>query len=382
MSDRQRRILFIVNSLCVGGAERHVVTLLNHLDTRRFRLSLACLKQEAALLPQLRQERLASITWCNIGRGFEWHAVRKLARLIRAEQIDTLLCTNQYSMAYGYVARCLARRRVRLIEVLHTTLVTTPKEQLQMRLYRPIFRRTDLLIYVSENQRRYWRSQGLTARADCVIHNGIDTDYYSPRPAEDCRQLRAQLGFGPDDYLVGICAVLRPEKHHLDLLEAVHRLRSRGLRACLLIIGDGPERARIEARIAALDLHEQVRISGFQADVRPYIGACDVMALVSQSIETFSLAALESLALGKPIVMSNVGGASEQVVPGVNGLLFEPGDIAALTDCLQRLAEPRPGAQVAQAARDTVLGQFTLAHMLGQFSACLAAEPAGGAAPG
>jgi glycosyltransferase involved in cell wall biosynthesis len=371
MSDRPGRVLFVLSSLCVGGAERHVVTLLNHLDTQRFRLSLACLKQEATLLPQLRQERLAGITWCKVGHGFELHAVRRLARLIVNEEIDTLLCTNPYAMVYGYLAQRLARRRVRLLEVLHTTIVANRKEKLQMWLYRAMFRRSDLLIYVSDNQRRYWRERGLRARADCVIHNGIDTDYYAPGDPSAGQQLRGQLGFSPADFVVGICAVLRPEKYHCDLLEAIHRLRARGLPARLLIIGDGPERAHIEQRISELGLQEHVHMAGLQTDVRPFIGTCNVMALVSHSVETFSLAALESLALGKPVVMSNVGGASEQVTPGVNGYLFEPGDIDALCDCLQRLARARPGTEMAAAARDSVVSQYTLPKMLEKFSACL-----------
>ncbi len=375
MSGRPRRVLFVLSSLCVGGAERHVVTLLNHLDTQRFRLSLASLKDEATLLPQLKQERLERVTWCKVGRGFEWHAVRRLARLIVDDEIDTLLCTNPYSMVYGYFAQRLARRRVRLFEVLHTTIVANRKESLQTWLYRPVFRRADLLIYVSENQRRYWRERGLRARADCVIHNGIDTDYYAPGDPSVGAQLRAQLGFSPTDFVVGICAVLRPEKHHLDLLEAVHRLRARGVPMRLLIIGDGPERARVEQRIGELELQSHVRITGMLPDVRSSIGACDAMALVSQSIETFSLAALESLALGKPVVMSNVGGASEQVTPGVNGYLFEPGDIDTLSDCLQRLAQARPGTAMSAAARASVVSQYTLPRMLEKFSACLSGDP-------
>jgi glycosyltransferase involved in cell wall biosynthesis len=234
-----------------------------------------------------------------------------------------------------------------------------------------VFRRSDLLIYVSDNQRRYWRERGLRARADCVIHNGIDTDYYAPVDPSASQQLRAQLGFSPADFVVGICAVLRPEKHHRDLLEAIHRLRGRGVPVRLLIIGDGPERARVEQRIGELGLQPQVRITGYLPDVRASIGACDAMALVSHTIETFSLAALESLALGKPVVMSNVGGASEQIVPGVNGYLFEPGDIDTLSDCLQRLAQARPGAPMAAAARDSVVSQYTLPRMLEKFSACL-----------
>src|SRR3569833_2836875 len=156
-------LLFIVNSLEVGGAEKQVVTLLNHLDPGNFRLHLAYLKPGDRLLPQLDTTRLDSLTCCNVTRGLEPRAIRQLATLVQAHNIDAIVCTNTYAMMYGYLARARVRPRPKLATVFHTTLLRSYKEKAQMLLYQRLFRRSDLLIYVSENQRDHWRDWGLRA---------------------------------------------------------------------------------------------------------------------------------------------------------------------------------------------------------------------------
>src|SRR6185295_14081407 len=213
-----------------------------------------------------------------------------------------IVCTNTHSLLYGYLLRRLSRRPLKLLAVFHTTVLRSAKQRLQMQLYRRLFTRCDLLVYVCENQRLYWRKGGLLA-ADAVIHNGIDVEFFSDGfSTEQKRATRAQLGFAPDDYVVGLCSALRPEKSHGDLLHAVARLRALGVRAKALLIGDGPERPAIERLARELRVSDHVRITGIQSDVQPFIACCDVMTLVSHSIETFSLAALESMALRKPLV--------------------------------------------------------------------------------
>ena len=344
MSASRPGLLFIVNSLEVGGAEKQVVTLLNHLDTRHFRLHLAYLKSADRLLPQLDTGKLDALVCCNVAHGVELHAIRQLATLIQAYRIDAVVCTNTYSLLYGSLARARARPKPKLATVFHTTLLRTYKEKAQMLLYRRLFRRSDLLIYVSENQRDHWRDWGLRAAADAVVHNGIDVEHFAAARTPRRENLRARLGLAAEDYVIGLCSGLRPEKAHGDLLNALARLRSRGIAAKALLIGDGSERARIESLARELAVQEHVVITGLQNDVRPYIACCDVMTLVSHT-ETFSLAALESMALGKPLVMSDIGGASEQVVHGQTGLLFEPRDVAALTEQLATLqSAPVAGA--------------------------------------
>jgi glycosyltransferase involved in cell wall biosynthesis len=368
MSTARPGLLFIVNSLEVGGAEKQVVTLLNHLDSGHFRLHLAYLKPGDRLLKQLDTGKLDALTCCNVSRGVEPRAIRQLAGLIRAHGIDAVICTNMYSMLYGYLACSRTRPRPKLATVFHTTLLRNYKEKAQMLLYRQLFRRSDLLVYVSENQRDRWRDWGLRAAADAVVHNGIDVDHFSTERTPRHEHLRASLGLTEEDYVIGLCSGLRPEKAHGDLLHALAQLRGRGIPAKALLIGDGPERSHIESLTAELGLRGHVIITGLQEDVRPYIACCDVMTLVSHT-ETFSLAALESMALGKPLVMSDIGGASEQVVHGQTGLLFEPHDIAALTEQLTALRSAALRTRMGAAAERRVRELFSLRTMTSGFTA-------------
>jgi glycosyltransferase involved in cell wall biosynthesis len=361
-------LLFIVNSLETGGAEKHVVTLLNHLEPGRFRVHLAYLKGKEQLLPQLRTEQLASLTRCDVTRRIDHRAVRQLRRIVADAGIDAIVCTNTYSTLYGRLAARGGARAPRLVAVFHTTVLQTCKQKVQMLLYRRIFNRCDLLVYVCEGQRRYWRRRGLHRAEDEVVYNGIDTEWFTDtRSSAEQAAFRAGLGFAPGDFVIGICSGLRPEKAHGDLLAAIARLRAQGVPAKGLLIGEGPQRAAIERTMAALGLQQHVLITGNRDDVRPFVCACDVMSLVSHS-ETFSLAALESMSLGKPLVMSNLGGAAEQVIHGRNGFLFEPGDIDALAAHLKALTSPSLRRRFGDAAARRVRELFTVHRMARDFT--------------
>jgi len=370
MTKARIHVLLIVNSLCVGGAEKHAVTLLNTLDTRRFRLSFAYLKDEAALLPQVQAARAEGGVFCaGVARKIDLHAARRLAAHLAREDIDVVLCTNTYSLLYAWLARMAGPARPRIVEVFHSTELGSLEDELQMLFYRPWILAADRLVYVCDNQRRHWRSRLLRARADTVIHNGIDTRYFADRYSDEQKAgVRVDYGLGADDYVVGLCAAMRPEKAHGDLLTAVARLRRAGLPVRALLIGDGPQRAAIEAAIAAHELEADVRITGFCADVRPLIAACDAMAITSHCVETFSIAALEAMALGKPMVMTDIGGAAEQVVSGVNGFLYPRGDIDALCRALCALHAPALRTRMGAQARATVEQHFSLERMVDAYA--------------
>jgi glycosyltransferase involved in cell wall biosynthesis len=361
-------VLFLLSSLTPGGAERHVISLLNRLDIQAFRLSLAYLKSETQLLAALRTDRLEAVVSLNVKRKLDFAAVRAIADFIDGHEVKVVVSTNPYPALYSVLAARRARHRPRQVEVFHSTTLHSRKEKLQMALYRLVFRGLDLLVYVSRLQRDYWSARGLRARREIVIHNGIDTAYFSDHFSDTQKHaLRARFGIGDSDYVIGICAALRPEKAHGDYLLAISRLRQLGLPAKGLIIGEGPKRGAIEARILQLGLAQHVSVTGFQADVRLSIASCDVMTLTSHS-ETFSLAALESMSMGKPMVMTRIGGAEEQVSHGITGFLFAPRDIDALTGFLSDLALPERRSSMGTAAALSVRAQFTEERMLNSFS--------------
>jgi glycosyltransferase involved in cell wall biosynthesis len=374
---RPVRVLAMVSSLCFGGAEKHTVALLNGMDTGKFQLSLIYLKPVEALLPQLQRERLHAVLCLNVTAKVDTDAIARLARFIETEAIDVVLCTNEYPALYALLAARQVARRPKLVEVFHTTLQHSLKEKIQMALYRHVFRRFDLMVYVSHNQQAYWRSRGVRAKRDIVIHNGIDTDLFQDRfSPEEKAALRAKLGFQRDDYIVAICAALRPEKAHGDFLRAIALLRSRNVNARGLIIGDGPERPNIERQIDQLSLRDSVVITGFQSDVRPFVACSDVVVLASHAVETFSVAALEAMAIGKPMVLTRIGGADEQVTNSVEGFLFEPGDVDTLATHLGTLGSVETRSRMGSAAMSKVRQQFSEQKMLAAFEAQLRATTA------
>ena len=376
------RVLFLVNSLCVGGAEKHVVSLVNGLDARHHRLALTALKREEDLLPQIDRRQLADGLNClDVARGLDWGAVRRLAHQLDAQRTDVLVCTNMYALLYGWLARGLSRRggQVRLVEVFHSTLPASRKDARNMTLYHHVVRRADLLVFVCQAQADHWHVHGLHARRDVVIHNGIDLQRFQDRwSPEDKRQLRQRHGFADDDLVVGLCGVMRPEKAHGDFLQALALCAAGGRRVCGWLIGDGPLRPDVERDIDAMGLKDRVRISGFVQDVRPLVAACDAMAITSTT-ETFSLAALEAMALGKPMLMTDVGGAREQVHHGHSGLLVPVGDVQAMAEGLAHWLEPTTRQAMGRHAHNAVHAAFDIATMVrafeGQFRALVEGWP-------
>lgn len=363
------RLLFITGSLVHGGAERHAITLANRLAERGHDCHFAYVKDDPSQLERLRGP--ASVRCLQARRYLDPAALARLASLLGELEPTHLVAANPYALLYASLARRRARSRAPLAVVWHTTQPASGKEWLQMLYYRPFFWRADWLAYVCENQRRYWRRRGLSARRESVIHNGIDLEYWRPGAPQAASALRAQLGFAPGELVLGMSAVLRREKNHRQLLEALARLRATGIPARALLIGDGPMRPAIEARARQLGLERHVRITGFQADVRPFVGACDAIVLCSTAVETFSLAALEAMALERPVVQSEIGGAAEMTLPGENGELFPVGDTEALVERLAGLADPAQRRRLGARARADVEQRFSERAMVERYEQAL-----------
>jgi glycosyltransferase involved in cell wall biosynthesis len=207
----------------------------------------------------------------------------------------------------------------------------------------------------------------VSGRRNEVIYNGVDTEQFRDVwGAEERRALRGALGFRDGDFVTGICAVLRPEKNHVQLVDAIAMLRRRGIPAKALLIGDGPMRGVIADRSRAAGVEKDVIITGFQQEVQPFVAACDALALCSTT-ETFSLAALEAMALGRPVVHAQIGGAAEMMRSGDNGFLFPVGDTPALVERLARLADDELRSRMGRNARATVETRFSEAAMVERY---------------
>ena len=358
------RLMFVTGSLAYGGAERHAITLANRLAERGHECHMAWVKRESAQLRRLTLPRPGSALCLNAARYLDLHAAGRLAGALARHRPQVVVAANPYALLYAWLARVHARLPVPLIVVYHSTRWPGVKEQAKLLVYRLCIWAAARSVFVCDYQRRYCLRRGLCSRRYAVIHNGVDLE--SLRDAatpEERRALRAALGYTDADYVLGIAGALRPEKNHIQLIEATARLRARGLGAKALFIGDGPTRAVIESCARARGLERHLVITGFRDDIRPFVAASDVMCTCSLT-EALSLAAIEAMAMSRPVVHSQVGGAAELIEPGHNGLLFPVSDTAALVDCLMRLADAGARATMGRAARRTVEQSFSEVGMI------------------
>jgi len=367
------RPLFVTGSLVHGGAERHTITVMNRLVERGHECHAVYVKNDPSQLERIRPGERGTVRCLNAGSYLDMSAVSDFADHLASLRPSVVVAANGYALMYASLALLRSGWRAPLMVVFHTTALYGIKEQVKMLTDRLFFWTATCAVFVCAGQRRYWRRRAVCARRNELIYNGVDTAHFSDRSTADERgALRNTFGFEATDYVIGISAVLRPEKNHVQLLAAVAALRQRGIPARLLIIGDGPLRSLLDNRIRAMQLEPVVRITGFQQDVRPSITICDVMVLCSIAVETFSLAALEAMAMGKPVVHADLGGAAEMIVPGRNGFLFPVGDTDALVDRLALLADKSVASRMGRAAIELVEERFSEHAMVDRYEELLA----------
>jgi glycosyltransferase involved in cell wall biosynthesis len=366
------RAIFVTPSLFHGGAERHAIAVMNRLAERGHECHAVYIKDIGDLLDRVRLRYGGTVRCLGATRYFDRRALADFAAHISRVRPSVIVAANPYALMYSWLALRRSGVLALLAVTFHTTLLRSAKEWLQMLYYRPFFWLADCLVFICEAQRLRWLRRGVLSRRNELIYNGVDIEEFSDRwIPEERRRLRSALGFSDADLVVGISALLRPEKNHVQLVDAVAMLRKKGIAVRALMIGDGVTRPAIEARARSLDLEGDVVITGLQSDVRPYVAACDVVVLCSDAVETFSLAALEAMALGKPVVHSDIGGAAEMIRPGENGFLFPVGDTEALVDRLTRLSDRADRERMGRKARETVEARFSERAMVDRYERLL-----------
>ena len=217
------------------------------------------------------------------------------------------------------------------------------------------------------------RHLGARTAICAVVLNGVPTSRGEVR-AQWREATRAKLGYGPDDVVLGVAARLVPDKRIVDLLAAFARLPRDCAR--LLVVGDGPERAALEARAARLRIDGRTTFAGFHADARPFMAAMDVFALTVPA-GSMSSALLEAMDLEVASIITFCG-PEEAVIDGETGLCAPPRDPDGLSARLRRLADD--GAlreRLGRAGARHVRTHFSIARVADDYLAIYEAARAG-----
>jgi glycosyltransferase involved in cell wall biosynthesis len=363
------RILFVSTSTTIGGAEKTVFTLATGLDPARFSVAgVVSLKPEGPYARKIAEKGIA-VESLNLARAPRAADAKRLAAVIDRERPDVVHAVMYQAIQLTRMAKKIAAHPFKL--------VTSPRVNYRSRslwtllLDRWLKERDDVLIAECDASRAYLLKKLRYAPAKVItIRNGIDAAGVRVSP-DQRRRRRMELQLSSSDVLVGAIGRLDQQKGFSVLIAAMARLKHAPLRC--VILGEGPERPRLEALIEDNGLAGTVRLLGEKDDVPSWLSAFDIYCLPSLW-EGLPNSLLEAMALGLPVAASSVDGVPEAVVDGESGLLVPPSDPAALADALTKLAgDSAARERFSAAAKETVRERFALSRMIFDYEAAYAA---------
>lgn len=378
------KILYVIGTLDIGGAERHLTEVVKRLDRDRFQPYICALSEGGALQAEV---EAAGVPVIVIGfRGFSFGLrrlfqkgavrtspfkifgmLRKMYRFMKEEKFDIV---HGY-LFWAYIIGTLVARAAKVPVVIASRRSLghfKAKKIHYLFIERIVNRKTDLIIANSEAVKAdVIRQEKVSPGKIIVIHNGIEAAPYE-KPVDTAAK-RKELGIPPNASLIGVIANLIHYKGHKYLIEAAATVQKVVPDARFLLIGEGPMRQTIETQIEELGLAENFILAGTRRDVVELLAAMDISVLPSLE-EGFSNTILESMAAGRPVVATAVGGNPEAVVDGVTGFLVPPRSSEALAQAILGLLGDREKAgSMGRAARERVRQEFTMGKMVGEMEA-------------
>lgn len=358
------RTLFVLPDLSFGGSERVMLTVLAGLDRTRFEPALAVGRRGGHFADQVPQDVPLFELGARRARGM----VLPLAGLVRRERPAVVFSSLGYVNMLVMLARPLMPGPTAFVgretNIPSRNLARSRFPRLLPALYRRLYPRFDAVVCQSGDMREDMvRGFGLPGAKARVINNPVDVARVAALAEQD-----DPLGLVesmPGRIRLVAAGKLKAQKGFDLLLDAMARLpRDLAPDVGLTILGEGPDRAVLEARAASLGLAERVLFAGFAANPFPAMAAADAFVLSSR-FEGFPNVVLEAMACGTPVAaFACPGGLNEIVQPGVNGLLAEPGDPGALAGAIVSLVREPPGGE---AVADSVASRFGARKIISQY---------------
>jgi glycosyltransferase involved in cell wall biosynthesis len=371
------RVLFVIDELDIGGTEQQIVELARRIDRSRFEPIVCCFRHgtKARELESLGVRVLHEPKHLKADPGL----IVRLARRMRYERIDLV-------QTYLWTANTWARLAARMAGIRHVVAsernVDIWEEPYKRVIGRWLARSTDRIIANSEAVRRYLLERGrLRPEKVVTVYNGVNFDRF--RTSCDVSVRRAEIGLPDDAVLAGVVARVEPAKDHATLLRALALISRRIPQLHLVVVGGGSEVGRLRESARELGIAEHVHFTGPRADAAEWLQSLDISVLSSVK-EGLSNTVLESMAAGRAMVATDVGGNAEVIVEGETGFLVPPRDPAALGEALARLAlSPELMTRFGRAGRKRVHTVFSVSRMVARTEALyleLAAQGARAAA--
>lgn len=369
-TDDRIRIASCIDNMQLGGTELNAIRTIEHLDRTRFDVIAVSLQDHGPLLPRYADAGIP-VHCFTMSSLYSARAVQqgvRLAALFRRERVDIVHSHDAYTSVYATIWARVAR--VRAVIASRRSWHSPHLQGRILRANRVAYRHVDAVIGNSPSVSELVRTEGgVVDGRSITIPNFLDDGAYQElAPAEKRRRLD-ELGVPEGAFVVGILARLAPEKDHPTLFRALDRLKDRIPSLHLVLVGGGPEQAGLETLARSLQLSSRIHFAGQQPPTPNLHSLFDVSVLCSTS-EAFSNSILEAMAVGRPMIATNVGGNPDAVAHGRTGLLVPAGDDAQLAAAIERMhADPAYRRQLGDAGRAEALGSYSSAAVIPQVEA-------------
>jgi glycosyltransferase involved in cell wall biosynthesis len=355
------KVLQLIPTLDRAGAEKQMVLLATGLPRERFRVEVAALTRLGPLEAEL---RAADVPVTALGKRFKVDplALARLVRFLRAGRFDVIQTWIFAGNTYGRVAARLVRVPVVVTAEMAVDLWKSPRE---LAIDRWLARYTDRVVGNSQAVVDFYRRIGIPEKWLALIRSGIGPE---EPPAVDRAAVRTAFGWPPDAPLLLFAGRLAPQKGVDGLIAAIDLVQYNVPQLRVLIAGDGPMRAQLEATAAAFRLGGMVRFAGHRDDVPRLLAAADLLVLPSL-YEGLPNVVLEAMRFSKPVVATAAPGTTEVVNDGETGLLVPLRDPPALAQAIRTLVEdPERARRLGAAGRERVAADFRAETMIDAYA--------------
>lgn len=322
-----------------GGTERHLTYLVGQLPREQFRCRIVVLDLapnrwvdaiRAAGIPVIHVPVTREYAPGALPRALE------LSKIIRANETDIVQTFHQKSDTYGAVIARLSGVRHIVSSKRDAGALKKPRHYFLNRRLRGLFEK---VIVVADSIGDVVVTGEQVPRSKIVrIYNGVDTSAFAPPTPQQRTQARERLGFTGDDFVVGMVARFRPEKSYDVFFEGAFAAAREIPRLRILAMGGGPLLEHFRNRYVRECAELRVQIINDVTDVAGYLHAMDLGCLLPAGNEGFSNSVLEKMAVGLPMIVTDVGGNAEAVIDGLTGLVVPPRDPSALGAAILKLA--------------------------------------------
>jgi glycosyltransferase involved in cell wall biosynthesis len=360
---KKKRVLWLIDSLTTGGAERLVPVFARHFDDEEFELEVVSLKEiEGNAMASDLDELQIPLTVIGARNLRDLSAFRKLLRFIRNGDFDLIHTHLTYADIWGRVAGLITRVPVvSTVHVLSYTSNLVPENRAKI-----IERIADLtrkhlggpVIAVSDSLKQRFIEKGYGERRLVTIRNGIALEEFELSPGFSREKKREEFGIPASAVVVATVSALREGKGHRLLLDAA-RLVTQERDVKFLIVGGGPLEETLRKNVDELGIAESVIFTGMRRDIPELLAISDIFVLPSEN-DSLPTAIFEAMSLGLPAVGLNSGGVPEIIDNTKTGIVLDSPRADDIADAIMNLLNnPKKASAMGVAARRRAIDEFS-----------------------